>query len=445
MKKSIFLTLSVFAVILAVTTMIFPAVGGAIGGGAIITASIVSPGAITQDAVDTAAPNHTERSVSKWITKQRPDEFPLSTFIDSIRKPEQVRASKVEYETVTYRGRSTALTSTFTQVTGSADENAAYAVTDATIFGVDDLIKVQGIAGHDGNDMVVKVVAVNSSTSINVTAINGQTVGDFQRVKTTASGTVISRLGNAKDELAAQTAVITPYPALDFNYCETQMALLKRSKLSARHRAYSGYNYNQQWDQEIYNFKSSREASGLYGVKSKIVDPVTNKPIYTADGVTNKITKSVDFGTGSGAMDVDIADVANMLEEAFAANAGSKKRMLLLGKELNTAISQLPLTRDVGPKTKEVIHGVTVEVLHSSFGEVYLVPNKTLDQQGDSQVGYVLDLGNIYKHELEPMSIEKIDPDKAGIERVQDAMRIVETSCLTTRYPDTHLKWKPAP
>ena len=46
----------------------------------------------------------------------------------------------------------------------------------------------------------------------------------------------------------------------------------------------------------------------------------------------------------------------------------------------------------------------------------------------------ILDLDHIYKHELEPMSVEELDLNKAGSRRTQDAMRMVETSCSSIRY-----------
>ena len=57
-----------------------------------------------------------------------------------------------------------------------------------------------------------------------------------------------------------------------------------------------------------------------------------------------------------------------------------------------------------------------------------------MDELGLAKKALILDLDHIYKHELEPMSVEELDLNSAGTRRTQDAMRMVETSCASIRY-----------
>jgi hypothetical protein len=434
MKKGLYFLMTFGIAALVITMILFPVVGAIAGGS---TLAVISTGTITSLGIDTAAPNHLERDISKFITKERPDEFPLSTFIDSIRKPYKVHAEKVEYETLVYRGRETANNGLYT---GVNSQNAALTVDDGTIFAVDDHVRFPSVNGADSLPLVCKVVAVSGNT-VNVTALNGGGASG-QEVPTIADDAVMNRLGNGKTETASQTGIITSLPTQAFNYCGIEMALLEQSKVAAQRRAYSGLTYNDKWNMEIYNFKTSREANGLYGVKKKSLDPVTGDYTYHADGITRMITQSIEYGPGSSVRTISLADIASMLELGFAANAGSEKRLLLCGKGVITALSQITLNREIGTMESQTVHGVKVNTLHSHFGDVYIKHSKTLDANGDANSAYLIDMGYVFKHTLEPMKIEKLDPDSAGIRRVQNSLRIIENSCFTATYGATHLKWE---
>lgn len=437
MKKATYFLATIGIAVFAITMILFPAVGAIAGGGAVL-ANIIAPGAITSQDIETNAPGHLMRDIDKFITKVRPDQYPLTSFIDGIGNKRTAISEKVEYETLVFRGRETLVDGAYS---AASSQNAQITVDDASIFGVDDQVRFPSVNGSDSKPLVCKVVAVDrTNDTINITALNGGG-GSGQEVPAIADNSVVNRLGNNKHELASQTEVVTALPTQDFNYCGIEMALLKQSKVAAKRKAYSGLSYEDKWMMELYNFKTSREANGLYGAKKKSLDPVTGLYHYHADGITRMITQTAEYGPGSGVKTISLADIANMLEVGFASNAGSEKRLLLCGKEVITALSQITLSREIGSMESETVFGVKVNTLHSHFGDVYIKHSKTMDANGDSAAAYLIDMAYVRKHEFEPMTIEKIDPDKAGIERVQNALRITENCCLTATYGDTHLKW----
>ena len=166
-----------------------------------------------------------------------------------------------------------------------------------------------------------------------------------------------------------------------------------------------------------------------------------------------KISKSFNFGdgnvtTGYTSSNVSVSNVIDMLEKAFAGNAGSDSRLLLASKEFISGLSKIDkYDRNLQSEGNAVLHGVQVRRLVSDFGVVDVKHSKAMDELGLTQQALILDLDHIYKHELEPMSVEELDLNKAGTRRTQDAMRMVETSCASIRYSGSngvHMIVKPS-
>jgi hypothetical protein len=418
---------------------------GGTGATGTVLASVAVTGTQTSEAIETAAPDHLERDISKIVTDMKKDEFPLDTIIRNIRKAEEAKSEKVEYEEVQYRGRESVTSAAFTQATLASDENAQLSVSNVKIWGVDDQVGVVGQNGWDSKRLTLHVVAVDrAGGTINVTAINGQSEANNQWVPTIASGSTLKRLGNAKNELASTTDIIAMVPGQDFNYCSIKMAFLEESVVRSLRKAYTGYGYSEQYIQEIYNFRSSCAATHWSGRKGKIINPVNDELIYSSDGIIPRVTQSTDFGSGAGAMDISKADITKVLKETFSGNAGSAERFAFLGADVAEALENVTFDKNVQALESDIVHGVKVNKLVSRFGTLNLVYDKMLDELGYAKEAYILDLAHIYKHDLEPMQMKDLDPDKAGTRRVKNAKRILENTCLTVRYTAAHRRWKAA-
>lgn len=443
MKKAIVYTLGIVSAVVAVTLMLFPALGSA----GVVEATTLAAGAVKTSDIQTKDPDLLMREVSSKITLIKPDQFPLDTIMRKISTPKIVKNVKVEFESFEYRGRTSALTAAFTAAGSDADMSAALTVDDSSIWRKDDDIHVPDVLSG-GEELSLHVVSVDSPTQITVTAVNGGADGSgngtFQRVPTIPDTTELHRLGNAKTEMDSTTDIHANIPTRDYNYTQIHMCLLMRSQLSAKHKAYSGFDYKRQLEASIYDMRSGLESSHLYGRRGQIYVPNQTDPTYKAGGILKGITKGLTYGTGGGSVDPTVLDVAKMLETTFADNSGDEKRLMLCGKGLITALTTMTFDKQVGSMESSVIFGLKVVKLVSPFGEIYLKHHKLLDQNGDQNTGYVIDLKNVVKNDLEKLHRTKLELDKAGQQRVQDATRMLENSCLTIAYPDTHLKWTPA-
>ena len=374
-----------------------------------------------------------KRDVSQIVTEIKPDDFPLDTILRNIRGAESAYNRKVEYEEVTFRSASATATSS-DSVSGKT-QDVTFA-NDKTFWAVDDIAFVPAVTGGGatGGSRCI-VTAVNTST--------GEV--SFQALNTTASSMtslgstpVCFRLGNAKTELDATTTSVYSLPAQDFNYAQTFMAQIERSVIESKYQSISGYSFQDKVRQVIYDMRSSMERSLIAGVKSKTT--VGSDIHYTADGLLNKISKSFSFGASGAASGYDTTNVKvehvfDMLENAFAGNAGSDSRLLLGSKEFISGLSKIDkYDRNLQSEGNTILHGVQVRRLVSDFGVIDVKHSKAMDELGLAKKALILDLDHIYKHELEPMSVEELDLNTAGTRRTQDAMRMVETSCASIRY-----------
>lgn len=434
---SVLSVVSVFSPDVAEMLQALVGLGGSSG---VMLANTPIVGTQTFEKTNTESPDHLKRDVSKVVTEMRPDEFPLDTMLRTIRESETAENVKVEFETVRFRERASALTAAFTAAGDATDESAVLTISNIDIWAEDDTVYVPSVNGANSEPLQLSVMAVNRTTSqITVTADNATT---GQRVPSIGNNTPIYRLGNAKDETASTSTIIAQEPTLEYNYCQIQMAFLEESVLRSLHKSYSGYGHKDKYVQAVYDMRASCEASALYGKRARITNKITGAIHYKQDGIFRRVTNGHTFlGNDTKESALTSKDVNSLLEKAFAGNAGSDERLLLAGSTLIRHLQDVDLDKNIGNTQIVAVHGVKVTRLESNFGVLNIKHSKTMDIMNDKEVGYVLDLKHIFKHDLEKMSTKKLDPDSAGLRRVKNAVRILENSCVTTRYPDAHLKW----
>jgi hypothetical protein len=365
---------------------------------------------------------------------RKPDDAPLDTLIRKLAKKREVTNFKVEWEDVAVRGTEDTLTATNTAAGSSADDEVNLAVTNTEIWNVNDTGIVPTVNGGDGNPFVFFVTAVNTSgDTITIQGVNGST---GTRVPTIASATNIYRLGPASHELQAQIGEKYQVPTQDYNYCQTFQKQLSEGILESKYKAFSKYNYKTKKDLEIYEFRSAMEKSHIFGNRQKTVMS-DGETYHFAGGIANKISNSLTYGTGSGAIDPSINDIIDIHEAIFAPNNGSSTRYLVAGSSLVAALNKIDTSnRRLRADEHEIVTGWKVTKFISNFGEMPIIHSKTLDSMGTAwkAKGFLLDFDHLVKAELEPMTATELELNKTGVRKVKNAMRLDETSCIETRY-----------
>lgn len=422
------------------------------GGTTLAMATVTGP--VTHETTDSNLPDHIERDVSTIITYKRPHDYPLDTLLRQIGRKETARNFKVEWEEVDIRPVKDTTTAGYTIVAGgNPGQTAAITVANVSMWAVDDTGRVDGVDGNTaGEEFKFIVTAVNdSSNQITISGLNGfndaNDAGvDGDRIPTIASGTALYRMGNAKTELDAQTTEKYQLPAQFYNYCQTFMAQLSESEIESHMRAYSGYDYGDKKNLNLWDFRSQCEGSHLFGHRRKRA--VGSDQHYTAGGIIPSISNTVNFGSGGGSVDPSVADVIDLGESLFAPNRGSMRRYMFAGKEVVSGLDKIEIDkRRIRAEQEEIIAGFKVNKLISSHGEIMVVHSKQLDQQGWEQKAVIVDFEHLIKKELIPLKATPLELNKSGQKRVIKAYRLEETCCVQTRYGGTdgvHAIWEPA-
>ncbi len=411
--------------------------GGAGFGGSILAVGTTVVGPVTVEKTAAANSEHLARDVSDIITMRKPDDAPLDTLIRKIAKKKAAHNYKVEWEEVSTRGTEDTLTATNTAAGSSADDEVDLAVTNTTIWNANDTGIVPTVNGGDGNPFNFFVVSVDTDAdTITVRGINGSnTSGEGFRVPTIASGTKIYRLGPASYELQASIGEKYQVPTTDYNYCQTHQKQLSEGLIESKHKAYSGYNFQDKKNLEIYDYRSQMEGTHLFGNRRK--KTIGNEVYHFAGGIINKISNSLTYGSGGGATDISINDIIDIHEAVFAPNNGSSMRYLIAGSTLVGALNKIDTSnRRLRADEHEIVTGWKVTKLISNFGEMAVIHSKTLDSKGDywKKRGLILDMDHLVLRELEPMIATDLELNKSGQKKVKSAFRLDWTGCIETRY-----------
>lgn len=407
---------------------------GAVGLSSVSEANIIANPS-TVSTVNTANSEHLMRSVSKFVTKQKPNDTPLDTFLRTIGKTEKVINRDHKFETVTYKPFYDQLGAAFTAAGDASDASVALTVDNPTMWDIDDVFVAEGYTGGDSNPLQLHVTAVGAST-ITVTATNGIDGGGGvgQRLISLADNTYLRRIGTSKSELDARHATGQSIPVTAYNYVQHFMTEISRSEFEAVTRSESGYGFNDRKYEKIWDLRSQIEFSMLFGVRSSYT--VGSDTHYTMGGVANSISQEYEYGPGAGVVSITSAQIIDMLQLVSENSAGSENRILLAGSNLVSALDKVSFEKNVMSRETEVYHGVSCTKLISSHlpGGVRVVRSKTLNNYGWSSKGLLLDLDQIVKGIAIPMKATKLNLREAGVSRVQDAVSITEDCTVSTRY-----------
>ena len=381
--------------------------------------------------------------ISKKITEMKPAATPLDTILRNIGMNVSVNAWKTEWYSSDVRGISTTVATSFdTSASGTVDSSGAIntiTVTDIHIFAVDDNVLVSGINGGDGKEIVLHIVAKNTSAkTISVIAVNGLG-NDEDLVPDIPSGTTIIRIGNAKSELDAQTTPYTTFPQKSYNYSQIHMAQVEQGTFLELHAKEVNWDVTDYRAQALYDLRRSFELTSLFGARGYKYDPEGEDYKYFSGGITRYANGSLSYTNGA----LTVANFENWAKEIFTGNAGSDRRILFAGKELMVQMASIDyVQKQLAARDTEIIYGVKFNMIETNFGTLAIKHHNLFNDVGWEYKGLVLDVNNIERHVFKPMSVDKIMLKESG-QKNANAFKIDETFCLATRYPDTHFIIEP--
>ncbi len=414
--------------------MAFAAVAGA-PAGTIVTTDQEDPDGTVTTTEQMAKSELLENTVSQRITEMRPSSTPLDTIIrkNSIVVP--IKSWETEYFAVDMRGIQDSVTEELDPI--PEDDTATdIKVANVHIWTVDDVVKFNGLAGSDGYELVANVVDIDpGDKEIKVVFLNPKDHPDSGDDPKIEAGQRVTRIGNAKGEKDAQTDPYAILPQLTSNYCQIHMAQVEESVYAKLHKKKVKWDIEDYKLQALYDMRRNMELTSLFGFKHKFYDVTGKKEKYLSGGITRYIDKVLDYPS-NGEIDNDI--FVDWTKAIFTGNSGSDRRFLFAGDNLMAALNKVDTyKKQMEAKSTELVHGITFSLIKTSFGELLVKHHPLLNFADWGDCGVVLDMNNIEKHVLKPMSSRTLDLIKSG-QRNVNAYLVDEAFCLVLRYPETH-------
>ena len=440
----VFVALLAFALPADAATMMAMAVPGVIIGGT-DGGRHIDDGPLTTDLTREAMPSLLLNEVDREIVKIRPMATPLDQ-LSRYGGSKHAGAMVVDYLSVDTKPTSALLAEDYIEGTGVTPGTSSPVLTISTeddqIFDATDTILVQGVRGYqaDGTtqsaqELMLYVVG-RDSTGVQVMPVNGKKVGDVEGcLPDIEEGTTLIRMGRAASELDVQSPQFEALPHKESQFCQLFKMQIEQSTLQRLANKEVGWTMTDQEEAAIYDMRLGMEKSFLFGVKKRMWNPVKKENIMFTGGVWQQAGKQFTYSEANFTTD----NVVEMMRKAFTGNNGSKRKVLLGGSGLMSALSQLDYDRVVTARDSVSKWGIDFTELHSKFGTLYLMLSEVFDECGMEDCGLVIDPDYIQKYVHIPFSTESLNLKQSGV-RNTDALVLTEASCLVLRYPKAHMR-----
>lgn len=408
-----------------------------VGGGSLAMAEITDSPVDTEN-VTTASSELLAQTISKKITEMRPSSVPLDTILRNMSNAVKAPSWKYEFYSVDTRDIEDTLALAYTTAAAgtysSTSGEHTLQVTNITQWQVDDNFMIQGSTGSDSKEIVCHIVAkTTASSTIKVLPLNGTGVGGYD-LPDMASGQKITRIGNAKSQLDAQTSPYAQVPTKAWNYSQIHMSQVEEGLYEALHTKEVQWGLMDYKAQSIYDLRRSMELTSLFGVRSKKTDPEDADSKYFSGGILRYATGAISYKTAL----FDDDSWINWSKDVFQGNSGSDRRVVFAGSTLIATISKAAsVSRQLDAKNTEIVHGIRFRRVETNFGELLIKKHDLFDECGYAKNGFILDLNNLDKYTYKPLQTTKLELIKSGT-RKSNAFVLDEAFGVATRYPATH-------
>jgi hypothetical protein len=402
--------------------------------------SLATTGAIlgtpTTDKTAAASSELLTNTISKKITEMKPSLTPLDTIIRHMGIVVPVKSWRTDYYAVDIRGVLDKVAEDLTiDVDGDTGEWEPYAeveVVNINIWNKDDNLVMPGINGGDNLPLAAHVYAINRTLKLlSVIWLNPRPDGGQFQID---EDTEITRIGNSKAELDAQTDPYAVLPQKEFNYSQIHMAQVEQGVYDKLHEKEVNWDISDFQAQSLYDMRRSMEYTSIMGVRYIAQDPVDNDQKYFSGGLFRYITKALDYPSTGIGKDLFI----DWSEKIFTGNSGADTRFCFGGGGFISDMSKVEtVQKQIEAKKTEVVYGITFQRIETNFGVLLVKHHPLMKDIGMNYGAMVLDMNHIEKHVFKPMDVRELNLDKTG-QRRADAYVVDEAFCLALRYPDTH-------
>ena len=300
-------------------------------------------------------------------------------------------------------------------------------------------ILVPEIKGYDASGKasgpLVLYVTERSSSGLSVAPVNGEVSDAGIAIPAIPAGTRLVRMGRAATELDVQTAQFAALPRKAYNNCQIFKMQVEQTTLAKIARKEVGWNFSDQEEAAIIDMRLGMEKNFIFGSCAKLFDATKNEYIYLTGGIWYQTPREHSINLNN----ISEGDMVELCAAAFTRNCGSKRKILIAGTELMTALSKVQYSKTISAGDTFAKWGVEFREIRSNFGSLYVLHSEVFDQCGHAADGFVLDPDYMTKYVHVPFRAETLDLRRSGV-RNTDAVVLTEASCLVLRYPQSHMR-----
>ena len=402
----------------------------------------VSGKPLTLPLIEQGAPGLLQNTIDERIVKVRP----MSTPVDQLSRCSGSRRSgsmTVEYYSVDTKQTETTTSRDIAAGVGRRVGDNIYVhkinTADDTIFEVSETILVPEIKGYDASGKasgpLVLYVTERSSSGLSVAPVNGEVSDAGIDIPDFPAGTRLVRMGRAATELDVQTAQFAALPRKAYNNCQIFKMQVEQTTLAKIARKEVGWNFSDQEEAAIIDMRLGMEKNFIFGSCAKLFDATKNEYIYLTGGIWYQTPREHSINLNN----ISEGDMVELCAAAFTRNCGSKRKILIAGTELMTALSKVQYSKTISAGDTFAKWGVEFREIRSNFGSLYVLHSEVFDQCGHAADGFVLDPDYMTKYVHVPFRAETLDLRRSGV-RNTDAVVLTEASCLVLRYPQSHMR-----
>ena len=387
----------------------------------------ISGAPLTTDLAREVSPELLRNAIDNAVVKIRPMATPLDQ-ISRLGHVRQVDSMEVDYYSVDCRKSSAKIVSADTDGDHDGiDDNCtplSLQLTDVSVFEPSEAFAFKKPDGSKGVGYVVEKREGNLLVRV--------AKGDSDSL---TSGTEIVRLGRAATQLDVQSPQFAVVPRKQTNLCQIFKMQIEQSIVMKISHKEIGWDFTDQQEAAVYDMRLGMERQFLFGKRLKVYDHLKQETVTMTEGIWNQAGKEIQTDLAK----LDAKALVDILRQTFTENSGSRRKILIAGSELISALNKIDAQRVITARDQVTVWGIDFSELISKFGRLYVVFSEVFDSMGMARNGIIVDPEYIQKHVFIPFNAERLDLRGSG-QRNTEALVLTEASCLTLRYPEAHAR-----
>lgn len=379
---------------------------------------------LTTETAREGAPDLMRNAIDKAVTKIRPMATPLDQ-ISRLGHVRSVDALEVDYYSVDTRKDRCRLSSIREEASDDEEQRTlTIKVSEPELFEPSETVAVM----KDGETCLRAYITGKDSEKITLVS------SDFSPLPEGGNLECV-RMGRAATQLDVQSPQFSVLPTKNTNYCQIFKMQVEQSIVMKLSHKEIGWDFDDQEQAAVYDMRAGMEKQFLFGKKMKVYDPVKHEKVTLTEGIWTQAGKEINIDLNA----LDSNGLIDMLRECFTGNGSSRKKVLLAGADLISALNKLEHTKVITATDQQTVWGIDFSVMQSKFGRLHVAYSDVFDTMGMPACGIVIDPEYIQKHVFIPFRRDVLDLRKSG-QRNTEAAVFTEASCLTLRYPEAHAR-----